>query len=54
MGVMDEAEEIHLTTAEDWRAWLAENGDRREGVWLVSYKKRTGKPANKRVRSRRV
>ena len=42
---MDEAEEIHLTTAEEWRAWLAENGDRREGVWLISYKQRTGKPA---------
>ena len=45
MGVMDEAEELHLTTAAEWRAWLAENGDRAEGVWLVSYKQRTGKPA---------
>ena len=45
MGVMDEAEEIHFTTATEWRAWLAENGGRTKGVWLVSYKQRTGKPA---------
>ena len=45
MGVMDEAEEIHLTTAAEWRAWLEENGGRHDGVWLVSYKQRTGKPA---------
>ena len=45
MGVMDEAEELHLTPAAEWRAWLADNGDRAEGVWLVSYKQRTGKPA---------
>ena len=45
MGVMDEAEEVHFTTATEWRAWLAENGGRTKGVWLVSYKQRTGKPA---------
>ena len=42
---MDEAEELHFTTAAEWRTWLATNGDRREGVWLVQYKPRTGKPA---------
>jgi uncharacterized protein YdeI (YjbR/CyaY-like superfamily) len=45
MGKMDEAERLQFTTAEEWRAWLDENGDRTAGVWLVSYKPRTGKPA---------
>jgi uncharacterized protein YdeI (YjbR/CyaY-like superfamily) len=45
MGAMDEAEEVHFTTAAEWRAWLAQNADRGTGVWLVSYKPRTGKPA---------
>ena len=29
-------------TREEWRAWLAENHARIEGVWLVSYKKASG------------
>mgnify|MGYP001821860561 CR=1 FL=1 len=45
MGVMDEAEELHFTTAREWRDWLDRNGGRSEGVWLVSYKARTGRPA---------
>ena len=28
-----------------WHAWLAEHADRGEGVWLVSWKKATGRPA---------
>jgi uncharacterized protein YdeI (YjbR/CyaY-like superfamily) len=35
---------IHPLTREEWRAWLEKNHTRREGVWLVSYKKATGKP----------
>ena len=27
-----------------WRAWLAKNHDRAEGVWLVTFKKASGKP----------
>lgn len=34
---------IHPLTREEWRAWLEKNHTRREGVWLVSYKKTTGK-----------
>lgn len=45
MGLLDEAEEVHLTTAAEWHDWLAANHERGEGVWLVSYKPRTGKPA---------
>lgn len=45
MGVMDEAEEVDFTTAAEWREWLARNGTRKQGVWLVQYKASTGKPA---------
>jgi len=45
MGVMDGAQELHFTTAGEWRAWLAEHGTREQGVWLVQHKARTGKPA---------
>jgi uncharacterized protein YdeI (YjbR/CyaY-like superfamily) len=45
MGVMDEAEEVAFTTAAEWREWLAANHERTQGVWLVSYKRGTGKPA---------
>jgi uncharacterized protein YdeI (YjbR/CyaY-like superfamily) len=36
---------LHVTTREEWRAWLRANHRREKEVWLVSYKKRTGKPA---------
>ena len=28
----------------EWRQWLAQNHTRTEGVWLISYKKASGKP----------
>ena len=34
----------HPTTRTEWRAWLEDNHTRDEGVWLISYKKATGKP----------
>jgi uncharacterized protein YdeI (YjbR/CyaY-like superfamily) len=39
------AERLHFETIDQWHDWLAEHHTRREGVWLVSYKRRTGKPA---------
>jgi uncharacterized protein YdeI (YjbR/CyaY-like superfamily) len=39
------AEAIHLETVDQWHAWLEEHHRRREGVWLVGWKPRTGKPA---------
>lgn len=33
----------HPTSRAEWRAWLEENHARDEGVWLISYKKATGK-----------
>jgi len=35
---------FHPLTAADWRAWLAANHTRAEGVWLITYKKAAGKP----------
>ncbi len=34
----------HPLTRGEWRAWLEANHTRGEGVWLISYKKATGKP----------
>lgn len=43
---MKEAPEtsVHPETRAEWRAWLEQNYARTEGVWLISYKKATGKP----------
>jgi uncharacterized protein YdeI (YjbR/CyaY-like superfamily) len=38
-------EQLHVESADQWRDWLAGNADRGEGVWLVTWKKATGRPA---------
>jgi uncharacterized protein YdeI (YjbR/CyaY-like superfamily) len=45
VGIQDDAEHIHAETREEWRAWLAANHDRPDGVWLVWWKGPTGRPA---------
>ena len=35
---------FHPARRTEWRAWLAENHTRNEGVWLITYKKATGRP----------
>lgn len=35
---------VHPMTRAEWRAWLAENHGRTEGVWVAAYRKATGKP----------
>lgn len=35
---------VYAETRAAWRAWLEANHTRTEGVWLVTYKKATGKP----------
>lgn len=35
---------VHPLTREQWRQWLGEHHERNEGVWLITYKKATGKP----------
>ena len=42
---MDAAERLHYERIEQWREWLREHHTRERGVWLVSWKPRTGKPA---------
>jgi uncharacterized protein YdeI (YjbR/CyaY-like superfamily) len=35
---------IHPQTRAEWRSWLEQHHTRQEGIWLISYKKGTGKP----------
>lgn len=36
--------QVHVSTREQWRKWLAENHQKEQsGIWLVFYKKQTGK-----------
>lgn len=35
---------VHPLTRAEWRAWLDANHTRPQGVWLVTFKKATGKP----------
>ena len=41
---MGETEELHMPTVRDWHEWLEKNHDKRKEVWLIFYKKHTGKP----------
>ena len=35
---------FHPKTREEWREWLQENHTQDDGIWLIRYKKATGKP----------
>ena len=35
---------VCLTTRVEWREWLAQNHDQETEIWLVFYKKHTGRP----------
>jgi hypothetical protein len=35
--------QVTCATPREWRAWLRQNHGREDGVWLVFYKKATGK-----------
>jgi uncharacterized protein YdeI (YjbR/CyaY-like superfamily) len=37
--------QVHPERRGDWRAWLAEHHASTDGVWLVSWKRATGRPA---------
>jgi uncharacterized protein YdeI (YjbR/CyaY-like superfamily) len=41
---LKEIPEILCETRTQWRQWLSENGENMKGVWLMYYKKSTGKP----------
>jgi uncharacterized protein YdeI (YjbR/CyaY-like superfamily) len=34
---------VHPKTRAEWREWLAQHHTQKEGIWLISYKKATGK-----------
>jgi len=35
---------LYVTNRKAWRAWLAKNHDRKNEVWLIFYKKHSGRP----------
>lgn len=35
---------IQVESRADWRTWLVDNHGRTEGIWLITFKKRPGKP----------
>lgn len=39
-----DAEHVHAESREAWHAWLAAHHDDSSGVWLVSWRTRTGRP----------
>ncbi|MFN8620943.1 MAG: YdeI/OmpD-associated family protein [Chloroflexota bacterium] len=41
----DGRERILFETRAEWRAWLAANEDRTQGIWLVTWKRGTGRPS---------
>lgn len=43
--VDEDPERLHVESAAQWAAWLAEHHDRGTGVWVVWWKRATGRPA---------
>lgn len=41
---MKVTEKLHVTNRDDWRAWLRKNHSTKKEIWLIYYKRRTGKP----------
>jgi len=35
---------LYVTNKKDWRAWLSKNHDKEKEIWLIYYKKSSGKP----------
>ena len=44
MSHMETLQSIYLEDREAWREWLQANHDKMPGIWLIYYKKHTGKP----------
>jgi uncharacterized protein YdeI (YjbR/CyaY-like superfamily) len=42
---MQDTETIYLPNREGWREWLEKNHDNGSAIWLIFYKKHTGKPS---------
>jgi uncharacterized protein YdeI (YjbR/CyaY-like superfamily) len=41
---VEESKTLYVTNRVDWRAWLKKNHNTQKDVWLIYYKKHTGKP----------
>jgi uncharacterized protein YdeI (YjbR/CyaY-like superfamily) len=44
-SILDDGERIHPASIGEWRTWLEQHHRRKEGVWLIQWKTRTGRPA---------
>jgi len=42
---MKTSDELYVANRDDWREWLRRNHDIKKEVWLIYYKKQTGKPS---------
>jgi len=43
-GVKDDPD-VHVETRAQWRAWLIEHSEEHDGVWAVTWRKASGRPA---------
>jgi len=41
---MEESKRVYCSNREEWRKWLEDNGASAKEIWLIYYKKHTGKP----------
>lgn len=42
---MEKAETVYCKDRKEWRTWLQENYHLEKGIWLIYYKRHTGKPS---------
>jgi len=42
---MKKIQELYIINRDDWRTWLEQNYDTSDGVWLIYYKKSSGRPS---------
>ena len=42
---MEVGETLYVSTQQEWRTWLKKHWDQSDEIWLVSYRKATGKPS---------
>ena len=41
---MDIGKTLYITNRDDWRSWLARHHQGETEIWLIYYRKKTGKP----------
>jgi uncharacterized protein YdeI (YjbR/CyaY-like superfamily) len=45
VSLIEMTEKLYVSNRDAWRAWLKENHDAKKEVWLIYYRKHTGKPS---------